>query len=139
MDEVEEPKPQNKTLTAFHSWMVLCKYGQTWANDHLRIATTCLQPPRFWGPILSCYNMKLPPNNDHLSTTATNFGTKSIVQKNSTKIDSLVDNFVESFDDFIRFGNLFLKSVFELVISRTYSMNTYYFLVYTNYWLAINI
>jgi len=27
----------------------LSKYSQTWANDHLRIATTCLQRPLFWG------------------------------------------------------------------------------------------
>jgi len=44
--------------------------SQTW---HLRIATTCLQRPPFWSPIFSFYNMNLPLNNDHLSTTATNF------------------------------------------------------------------
>jgi len=45
----------------------------TWANDHLWIAATCQQRPCFWGPILNFYNMELPPNNDHLSPTATNF------------------------------------------------------------------
>ncbi len=49
-------------------------YSQTWVNDHLRIATTCLQRPSFWSPNLSLYNTTLPLNNDHLSTTATNLG-----------------------------------------------------------------
>ena len=26
-------------------------YSQTWANDHRRITTICLQQPPFWGPI----------------------------------------------------------------------------------------
>ncbi len=43
-------------------------------NDqrHLRIATTCLQRPPFWSSNFSFY--KLPLNNNHLSTTATNSG-----------------------------------------------------------------
>ena len=39
-------------------------YSQTWANDHLRIATTCLQRPLFWGPILNFYSI-----NDLWTTT----------------------------------------------------------------------
>ena len=49
-------------------------YSQTWDNDHLRITTTCLQRSPFGGPIVTFYNTKLPLNNDHLSTTATNLG-----------------------------------------------------------------
>ena len=52
------------------------KYSQTWANDHLRITTTCVQRPLFWGPIFTFYSIKLPLNNDHLSTTATIFGSR---------------------------------------------------------------
>jgi hypothetical protein len=51
-------------------------YSQTWVNDHLRIATTCLQRPSFWSPNLSLCNTTLPLNNDHLSTTATNLGSQ---------------------------------------------------------------
>ncbi len=51
-------------------------YSQTWVNDHLRMTTTCLQRPLFWAPDFNFYNIKLPLNNDHLSTTATNFGTR---------------------------------------------------------------
>jgi len=51
-------------------------YSQTWVNDHLRIATTCLQRPQFWGPNFNFHNIKLPLNNDHLSTMATNFGSQ---------------------------------------------------------------
>jgi len=51
-------------------------YSQTWVNDHLRITTTCLQQPQFWGPNFNFHNIKLPLNNDHLSTTATNFGSQ---------------------------------------------------------------
>ena len=32
--------------------LFLSKYSQTWVNDHLRIATTFLQWPPFWSPIL---------------------------------------------------------------------------------------
>ena len=31
------------------------KYSHTWVNDHLSIATTCLQRPQFWDPILNIY------------------------------------------------------------------------------------
>ncbi len=48
---------------------------QSWVNDHLQIATTCLQRRPFWGPILNFHNIKLPMNNDLLST-ATNLGYK---------------------------------------------------------------
>ncbi len=41
------------------------EYSQTWANDHLRIATTCLQRPPLWSPNLSLYNINLPLNNGH--------------------------------------------------------------------------
>jgi len=33
------------------------KYSQTWSNNHLRIATTCLQRPLFWGPNETFYNI----------------------------------------------------------------------------------
>ncbi len=49
-------------------------YSQTWVNDHLRITTTCLQRPLFRGSNFNVHNIKLPLNNDHLSTTAKNFG-----------------------------------------------------------------
>jgi len=51
-------------------------YSQTWVNDHLWITTTCLQQPLFWGPNFNFHNVKLPLSNDHLSTTATNFGSR---------------------------------------------------------------
>ena len=51
-------------------------YSQTWANDHLRIATTCQQRPLFWGPIFNYYNIMLPLNHDQLSTTATFWGSR---------------------------------------------------------------
>ena len=38
------------------------------------ITTTCLQRPPFLGPIFTLCNLKLPLNNDYLSTTATNLG-----------------------------------------------------------------
>jgi len=40
------------------------KYSQTWANDHLQIATTCSQRPPFWGPNYTFYNI-----NDLQTTT----------------------------------------------------------------------
>jgi len=30
-------------------------YSQTWTNDHLQIATTCLLRPLFWGPVVYFY------------------------------------------------------------------------------------
>ena len=51
-------------------------YTQAWVNDHLRIATTCLQQPLFRGPIFNFYNIKKPLNNDHLSIPATIFGSR---------------------------------------------------------------
>ncbi len=39
---------------------ILCSiYSQTWANDHLRITTTCLQRPLFWGPVFHVYSEKV--------------------------------------------------------------------------------
>ncbi len=52
------------------------KYYQTCVNDHLRITTTCLLWPSFWSPNYRFYNINLPLNNNHLSTTATNFGSR---------------------------------------------------------------
>ncbi len=52
------------------------KYSQTWVNDRLRITTTCLHRPLFWDPNFYFHNIKLHLNNDHLSTTATNFGSR---------------------------------------------------------------
>ncbi len=37
------------------------------------MATTCLQQPLFWGPVFLIYSVKLPLNNDHLSTNTTIF------------------------------------------------------------------
>ena len=48
--------------------------SQTWANDHLWIATTCPLRPLFWGFILDFNSIKVPLNNDHLSTTNTILG-----------------------------------------------------------------
>ncbi len=50
----------------------MTKYVQ-WANDYLRITTTCLQRTSFWNPDLNLYSINQPLNNDHLSTVATNF------------------------------------------------------------------
>ena len=36
------------------------QYRQTWVNDHLRIATTCLQRPPFWGLILNFHSINDP-------------------------------------------------------------------------------
>ncbi len=62
----------NNDGKAFFQW----KYSQTWVNDHLWITTTCLQRPLFWGLNFNFHNVNLPLNNDHLSTTATNFGSR---------------------------------------------------------------
>jgi len=51
-------------------------YSQTWAIDHLQTATTYLQRPLFCGPIFLVYSIKVPLNNDHLSTTAIIFGSQ---------------------------------------------------------------
>ena len=40
-----------------------CVYSQTWVNDHLRIATTCLQWPPFWGPFLNFNKINDLSNN----------------------------------------------------------------------------
>ncbi len=56
---------------SFHS---ICKRSQTWVNDYLQIATTCLQQPIFWGSVFHIYCVKLPLKNDQLSTTATILG-----------------------------------------------------------------
>ncbi len=36
------------------------KYSQTWANDYLRIATTCLHGPPLWSPNLGLFYINLP-------------------------------------------------------------------------------
>ncbi len=59
-----------KQYVALNIWF----YSQTWANIHLQIATTCLQRPPFLGHISNFYSIRLPLNNDHLSTTTTNLG-----------------------------------------------------------------
>ncbi len=51
----------------------LTRYIQTWVNDHIWITTNCLQRPLFWYHNFNFHNVKLPLNNDHLSTMATNF------------------------------------------------------------------
>jgi hypothetical protein len=48
----------------------------TWVNDHLQITPTCLQWPLYRGPNFNFHIIKLPLNNDHLSTMATNFGSR---------------------------------------------------------------
>jgi len=52
---------------------LLSIHSHTWVNDHLRITTTWKQRPLFRGPDFNFHNIKLLLNNDHLSTTATNF------------------------------------------------------------------
>jgi len=63
---------------AFIKLFLLCvfEYSQTWVNDHLWITTTCLQRPLFRGHNFNFHNVKLLLNNDHLSTTAPNFGSR---------------------------------------------------------------
>ena len=60
-----------KTMKLF-----LQSYSQTWTNDHLRITITWLQRPQFLGTIFTLFSIKLPLNNDHLSTTTTNSGSR---------------------------------------------------------------
>ncbi len=50
--------------------------SQTWANDHLRKATTCLQRPLYCCLVFHVYSIKVPLNNDHLSITTTIFGSR---------------------------------------------------------------
>ncbi len=52
-------------------------YSQTWANDHLRIATTCLSITTtiLWLH-LELLLLKWPLNNEHLSKTATILGSR---------------------------------------------------------------
>jgi len=54
----------------------LTRYSHTWANYHLWITTTCLQRPLFWYHNFNFHNVKLPLNNDHLLTMATNLGSR---------------------------------------------------------------
>ncbi len=53
-------------------WKKYEQYSQAWANDHLRIATTCLQRPKFLSHIWNFYYM-----ND-LWTTTTFSGPKGL-------------------------------------------------------------
>jgi len=46
-------------------------YSQTWANDHLWIAATCIQRPSFIRSQFEILLLKWPPNDYHLPTTAT--------------------------------------------------------------------
>jgi len=51
-----------------------CRYSQTWVNDHLWIATTCLQRPPFWKSQFEMLLLKWSLTNYHLSTTTITFG-----------------------------------------------------------------
>ncbi len=63
-------------------------YSQTWVNDHLRMTNTCLQWPLFWGPDFNFHNIKLLLNNNNLSTTATNFGSRGWSLYTSLTVDN---------------------------------------------------
>ena len=53
-------------------------YREDYIPEKLQTANikTCLQRPPFWGPIFTFCNIKLPLNNDHLSTTAWSLGSR---------------------------------------------------------------
>ncbi len=68
-----QPHPRLKK-TLFN--ILVTNNGQTWANDHLRKATTCLQRSLIWGSNYNIYIIKLLLNNDHLSTTVTILGSR---------------------------------------------------------------
>jgi len=62
----------NAMVESFHRYSKVSeRYCQIWVNDHLRIATTCLQRPPFRGPIFNFYINKTtseqwpPVNKDH--------------------------------------------------------------------------
>ncbi len=71
-DRKRQKSQRSKVISDFHT----CHCSQTWANDHLPMTTTSLQRPPFWCPNFSFYNIKLPLNNDHLSTMVTNLGSR---------------------------------------------------------------
>ena len=56
---LKQPYPRLKTVKEIDTQNrnLRRKYSQTWANDHLRIATTCQQRPPFCGPNLNFYNI----------------------------------------------------------------------------------
>jgi hypothetical protein len=60
--------PPSRLLLKSHS--TFFEYSQTWTNNHLRIATTILRSH------LELLLLTWPLNNDHLSTTATIFGSQ---------------------------------------------------------------
>ncbi len=68
---VASPKEgkKSKNLRKF----CLLIYSQTWANDQLRIAITCLYNDHHFGSLSELLLLKWPLNNDHISTTATIF------------------------------------------------------------------
>ena len=57
---------QNLLKTKYQDWK---KYSQTWANDHIRIATTCLQRQLFLESHFELWYMtseqRPPANNDY--------------------------------------------------------------------------
>ena len=65
-------------------------YTQTWVNDLLWAATTCLHRPLLCGPMFNFYNLQLPLNNDHLSTTATNVGSRGLLLNTGLTVLSIV-------------------------------------------------
>ncbi len=65
--------------------------NQTWFNEHLRIATTSLQRPPFWGPILNFYNIKTTSEKRSPVNNGQKFGVSRVIVIN-------------------RFGNIFLFS-----------------------------
>jgi hypothetical protein len=66
---------QNK-LVLFH-FMVHVKFRSPWRNTvKPELTTICLQRPQYLIPNVGLYNINLPLNNDHLSTTATNLGSQ---------------------------------------------------------------
>ena len=79
---------------------VVCRcthsYSQTCASDHLLITTICLQRPPFCGPVFILYSIKLPLNNDHMSTTATNLGSQvwSLTRCTQVWLYFIPENFV---------------------------------------------
>ena len=62
-------------IMQYRSYVILINC-QTWVNNHLRIATICLQRLPLWSHISNFHNIKLPLNNDHLSTTAIHLGSR---------------------------------------------------------------
>ena len=103
--------------------LAILKYSQTWVNDHLRIATTCLQRPLFWSPNLRLHNINLPLNNDHLSTTATNLGSRGWSLYKGLTVQSYTFKYEisSSWTNFIcRWPLLFAALLFEVLTIHTW-------------------